>query len=50
MIRLALLVLYLIASFSAASQSDAGSGWDPHGLTTPAPATTDRGSSWDPLG
>jgi hypothetical protein len=51
MLRLALLVLYLLAS-SSASQTDGGSGWDPLGLNVPPPPQTepDRGSGWDPFG
>jgi hypothetical protein len=53
MLRLALLLVYLIASFSISSpQTKGGSGADPLGLNAPAPPppTTDGGGSADPLG
>lgn len=51
MLRLALLLLYLLASFSiSSSQTKGGSGWDPLGLNPPPPPTTDGGSGADPLG
>lgn len=46
MLRLVLLALYLIASYSS-GQVDIGGGLDPNGRTTP---TTDIGGGWDPNG
>jgi hypothetical protein len=48
MLRLALLVLYLIASFSPSLQTSSG-GWNPWGLNSPPPQT-DGGGGADPLG
>jgi len=53
MLRLALLLVYLLASSSISSpQTKGGSGADPLGLNAPAPPppTTDGGGSADPLG
>lgn len=64
MLRLVLLVLYLIASYSslnAPSSGDAGGGWDPNGRPSPTvdggggldpdgKPTTDIGGGWDPDG
>lgn len=49
MLRLLLLVLYL-AALSASDQAKSGGGWDPNGLTAPAPPTADSGGGWDPDG
>jgi hypothetical protein len=50
MLRLVLLLLYLIASFSISSpQTKGGSGADPLGLNPPPPQT-DGGGGLDPLG
>lgn len=46
MLRLVLLALYLIASYSS-GQVDSGGGWDPDGQPKP---TTDIGGGWDPNG
>jgi hypothetical protein len=46
MLRLVLLVLYLLASFSA---SDSGGGYDPNGASLSPPAS-DAGSGYDPNG
>ena len=51
MLRLALLVVYLIASFSIFGQAKGGGGWDPAGLNPPPPPETgERGGGWDPDG
>jgi hypothetical protein len=53
MLRLVLLLVYLIASFSiSSSQTKGGSGADPLGLHAPSPPppATDGGGSADPLG
>lgn len=45
--------LYLSIGFTSNGLSKQGSGWDPLGLTAPAPpppAETEQGSQWDPLG
>jgi hypothetical protein len=49
MLRLLLLVLYLIASYSSV-QTKTGGGWDPNGLTAPTPPTADEGGGLDPNG
>lgn len=48
MLRLVLLVLYLVASFSSTT-AQRGSGWDPLGLNAPTPQV-DGGGGLDPLG
>lgn len=53
MLRLVLLVLYLIASFSMSPQTKQGGGIDPLGLNAPPPppqTETDQGGGIDPLG
>ena len=52
MLRLALLLVYLLASFSASSPTKGGSGADPLGLSPPPQPEphTDGGGSADPLG
>jgi hypothetical protein len=50
MLRLALLVLYLIASSSTSLQTDGGGAWDPLDLNTPPSPQTDGGGVWDPFG
>lgn len=46
MLRLVLLALYLIASYSS-GQANIGGGWDPDGQPTP---TSDIGGGLDPNG
>ena len=46
MLRLALLVLYLIASYSTA-QTKTGGGLDPDGLNAPTPPTGDLHGNLD---
>jgi len=50
MLRLFLLVLYLIASYSTSPQTKGGGVWDPLGLNPPSPPQTDGGGGLDPLG
>ena len=50
MLRLALLLLYLLASFSAPSLTKQGGSADPLGLNPPPSPATDGGGSADPLG
>jgi len=49
MLRLVLLLLYLVASYSSV-QGDGGGNLDPNGLTQPPPPTGDTGGGWDPNG
>jgi hypothetical protein len=49
MLRLLLLVLYLTA-LSVSDQAKIGGGWDPDGLTAPAPPPADIGGGLDPDG
>lgn len=50
MLRLVVLLLYLIASYSA-GQIKTGGGLDPDGKPAqPPPATGDIGGGWDPNG
>jgi hypothetical protein len=50
MLRLVLLVLYLIAAASTASQTQQGGGLDPLGLNSLPPPTADAGGGYDPNG
>ena len=50
MLRLVLLVLYLIATSTAAPQTKQGGGADPLGLNSPPPPTGDYGAGYDPNG
>jgi len=49
MLRLVVLLLYLIAAYSAV-QIKTGGGWDPNGQTAQPPPTGDIGGGWDPNG
>jgi hypothetical protein len=50
MLRLALLLLYLTASYLAGTGADIGGGWDPNGATSQPPPTADSGGGLDPDG